>query len=96
MSWRYQPVWRDDPASGRSYSLCEVYLDRHGRLDHWTECAAIPASGEDLGDLIGDLRHMLEDAEEWEPVRFASLMVGMRFKRRERTHSRASTEEIDQ
>ena len=93
MSLRYQPVWRDDPAGGRSYSLCEVYLDEQERLDHWTECAAIPAGGVDLDDLTGDLRHMLEDAEEWEPISFASLEAGMQFKRRDRGRRGASTEE---
>jgi len=84
-SWRYQTVYierhNDDEEKSREYSLCEVMLDKNGNLAHWTECRSMSPTGESVGELIDDIRYMLEDAEKWESVEFESMKVGMTFKK---------------
>lgn len=81
MSWRYQPVYRDEPSGERWYSLCECYFDKADRLEGWTEKAAMGVMGNDPDDLRGSLSNMLLDAWKWTPVRFEDLAVGMKFTR---------------
>lgn len=78
MSWRYQAVWRDDPA-GRCYSICELHFDKNDRLDAWTEAAAIQPIGATLDELMAELVHMYVDCARWAPVAFESLRQGMTF-----------------
>jgi hypothetical protein len=80
MSWRYQPVFKGD-GDERWYSLCECYFDKAGRLEGWTEKAAMGVMGNDPDDLRGSLCNMLADAMKWVPVRFEDLKVGMTFTR---------------
>lgn len=81
MSWRYQPVWVDH-GEERVFSLCEVYLDKDGRLEGWTEKPVMEAIGiDDVQDLRGCLAQMLADSYRWKPVAFSSLKVGMTFER---------------
>lgn len=82
MTWRFQPVWQRTKA-GKVYSVCEVYLDKAGRLKNWTETPSVTPSGTDgVEDLRGSLVLMLHDAYRWEPVEFSKLKTGMLFKRR--------------
>lgn len=83
MAWRYQPVWKDYPITGRVYSLCEVYFDKDGKLESWTENPAMTPSGNDIADLQGTLERMLSDTRRWEPVDFDSLVPGMAITRKE-------------
>lgn len=44
MSWRYMPVWREDSNGDRYWVLCEVDLDKAGRLRAWHGApASLPA-----------------------------------------------------
>lgn len=62
MAWRYQPVWIEHNGE-LVYSLCEVYFDKAGKLEHWTESPAmIPQGDGDVQGLRKDLTHMLCDA----------------------------------
>jgi len=81
MSWRYQPVWVDH-GEERVFSLCEVYIDKDGRLEGWTEKPVMEAIGiDDAQDLRDCLAQMLADSYRWKPVAFSSLKVGMTFER---------------
>lgn len=80
-TWRYQPVYTEDPDGARTYSLCEVYLDDAGKLEMWTEEKRMTPTGETAQDLIGDLIMMLSDAHKWEPVRFDDMEPGMQLER---------------
>jgi hypothetical protein len=64
----------------QTYSICEVYFDKSGRLDGWTECSEMRPMGESLEDLIGDLQHVLDDARAYEPVRFEDLRPGSELR----------------
>jgi hypothetical protein len=77
--WRYQPVYVDLDGE-RRYSLCEVYLDGDGRLEHWTVKTSMAPEGDSPEDLVGGLRHMMRDAQKWVPVQFTDLVVGMAFR----------------
>lgn len=85
MSWRYQPVYVDHTIGDitqRAFSLCEVYFDKNGKLESWTERPAMtPAGVDDVQDLRGDLVHMLSDSYKWKPVAFSDLKAGMTFER---------------
>lgn len=80
MSWRYQPVWRDDPG-GRCYSICELHFDADDKLKAWTESAEMWPSGETIEELASDLVRMYVDCASWAPVAFESLAVGMTFNK---------------
>ena len=84
-SWRYQIVYvehsNDDGDKSCVFSICEIYLDKYGKLEAWTENPQMKPYGETLDELIGDLQMMLDDAHKWEPVSFSSLKTGMTFKR---------------
>jgi|SRR5579859_6526601 len=90
MGWRYQAVWREDPA-GRFYSFCELHFDGNDQLTSWTECAEIPAMGDTPDALLNDLVRMYVDAARWVPVAFSDLRVGMQF---EKLISRKEAEDI--
>lgn len=77
--WRYQPVYRDDPA-GRAVTLCECHFDADGRLSSWTADPAMEPMGEDIEELRRDLARMMADAYKWVPVPFDDLHVGMTFE----------------
>lgn len=80
MTWRYQPVWIGPPEDP-SYSLTEVYLDAEGRLENWTQTEAITPTGNSIDDLTAELGRMQEDANNYKPVAFSALKVGMVFER---------------
>ena len=82
MSWHYLPVYVQHEKH-RSYSLCEVYLDAHGKLDSWTEAMAVAPVGNDIPDLVGALNLMLQAAQKYEPVEYGTLKSGMTFQCRE-------------
>jgi len=63
--------------------LCEVYLDKDGKLDKWTESHSMSPMGESTEELLGDLQFMLNDAAKWEPVKFDAMEVGMTFRKKE-------------
>jgi len=81
--WRYQTVYIEhgtgDGEITREYSLCEVYLDKNGKLDKWTESRSMSPMGESVEELIDDLQFMLNDAAKWKSVEFESMKVGMTF-----------------
>ena len=77
--WRYQAVYNGDDDELRTFSICEVYLDKNGKLETWTENSSIAPSGWTLEELTGDLRLMLNDISRWKPVLFDSLQIGMIF-----------------
>lgn len=82
MSWRYQPVFVKHKSTGRiSYSLCEVYLEKDGKLKSWTADPVIAPHGIDQHDLQGSLALMISDAFKWKAVDHRKLRVGMTFKR---------------
>lgn len=81
MGWRYQPVWVDHQGE-KVHSLCEVYFDKAGKLERWTESPAmIPQGAADVQELRNDLTHMLVDSYKWKPVDFTKMKVGMTFER---------------
>jgi hypothetical protein len=83
MSWRYQPVYREEhwgDLSARVITLCECYFDADGKLMHWTVNPAMHPQGETTKELIDNLMQMLDDANAWEPVEFDKMYVGMEFK----------------
>jgi len=81
--WRYQAVYverefgNDDIT--KEYSICEVYLDKNGKLEAWTENASVAPHGESVNELTKDIHFMLSDLSKWEAVAFNSLYVGMDF-----------------
>ena len=83
--WRYQTVYFEHRTCNngitREYSLCEVYLDKDGKLDKWTESRSMSPMGESVEELLGDLQFMLNDAAKWESVEFESMQVGMTFNK---------------
>ena len=85
-SWRYQAVYieRDIGKNEKylEYSICEVYLDKDGKLEMWTEDHKMSPYGNTLKELKGDLKFMLDDVRKWKPVDFNSLQVGITFKRK--------------
>ena len=84
--WRYQTVYIEHGTGDeitREYTLCEVYLDKDGKLESSTVNHAMSPMGDSVDELIGTLQIMLEDAAKWEPVEFESMQVGMIFKRNE-------------
>jgi len=64
----------------RDYSICEVYLDKDGKLEKWTESPSIAPVGATFKELTEDIRFMLDDVSKWEAVAFESLRVGIMFK----------------
>ncbi len=80
--WHYLAAYRDHPGGERTYSICAVYIDGENRLEYWTENPAMTPTGYDLGELIDDLRHMLDDACAYEPVAFDELRLAMEIRRR--------------
>ncbi|MCL2591969.1 MAG: hypothetical protein FWD82_01265 [Defluviitaleaceae bacterium] len=83
--WRYQAVYTsnnsDNNETSKEYSLCEVYLDKDGKLESWTESRFMSPMGYTVDELMGDLQIMLDDAAKWKPVEFESMQVGMCFQR---------------
>jgi hypothetical protein len=84
--WRYQAVYieRDigEDKKAKEYSICEIYLDKDGKLEMWTENPSIAPYGLSYAELAGGLRLMLEDIAIWEAVAFDSLCAGMTFEKR--------------
>ena len=82
--WRYQAVYNeydtDETEKSSEYSVCEVYLDKDGKLTAWTEDNQMSPYGETLDELLGDLQYMIDDVRKWKPVPFASLKIGMTFE----------------
>ena len=78
-TWHYLAVFVEH-GSERTYSFCEVFRDKHGRVEGWTQSHDIAPSGSSIAELTGDLHHMLNDATRWEPVRFSDLTAGMVLK----------------
>jgi len=81
MTWRYQPVWIEDPDGSTVFGLCEVYFDDAGKLSAWTEEYAMAPGGDTLDDMRGEISQMFADAYKWRPVRFVDIHVGMTFDR---------------
>lgn len=85
--WRYQAVYAENNnemgGTYCGYTICEVYLDKDGSLETWTEKSSIAPSGETVDELTNDLQLMLNDIAEWKPVPFESLYIGMVFERNE-------------
>jgi len=86
--WRYQAVFLerdiDEDEKAREYSICEIYLDKDGKLEMWTENPSIAPYGLSYSELTKSLRLMLKDIEIWEAVAFDSLSVGMTFEKKNR------------
>ena len=80
MSWRYQPVYIDEPI-GRTVTLIEAYFDDDGNFTSWTEGDSCPA-GETAEELASDLHRMIIDALCWEPAPRAALKPGYQFEHR--------------
>ena len=82
--WRYQAVYverkHEEGESTKEYSMCEVYLDKNGKLEAWTESKSIAPYGESIDELNNDIQLMLNDLSKWTAVAFDSLYVGMEFK----------------
>jgi len=85
--WRYQTVRVDYPAypDDPEFLMIEVCLNRaDDRLFSWSaEPASKRPSGDTYAELLDDLMRMLQDAQEWKPVAFDELRVGMQFERAE-------------
>ena len=85
--WRYQAVYIEhdtaDKEKTADFSICEVYLDKDGKLEMWTESHKMSPHGETLEELAEDLQFMTDDVRKWKPVPFNSLQVGMNFERAE-------------
>jgi hypothetical protein len=83
--WRYQAVYIERDADENEkileFSICEVYLDKDGKLKMWTESHRMSPYGETIDELIGDLQFMIDDVRKWQPVPFNSMQVGMDFER---------------
>jgi|GEM_PF-3240462 len=88
--WRYQTVYFEHRTCNneitREHSLCEVYLDKDGKLDKWIASRFISPMGESVEELLDDLQFMLNNAIKWEPVEFESMHVGMTFKEKKYKH----------
>ena len=78
--WHYLPVYIEYDDGHREYSLCEVALDKDGKLLAWTKNYKMSPYGDDIDDLIGDLQDMYQDARKWKAVKFSSLKEGMVFE----------------
>lgn len=74
-TWRYQPVTLADGL----IVLIEVHLAPDGTLRAWTQEPYWPC-GNDVPDLLGELRRLSADAASWRPVPFSALQVGMGFE----------------
>ena len=84
MTWHYLPVYKLDEETGdRIFSLCEVYLDDRGRLEHWTVKPDIAPIGDSHYDLVGTCLMMARDAHQYRACRFDLLRVGMKFTRQD-------------
>lgn len=79
-AWRYQPIWWAD-SGGKTFGLCEVYIDDHDHLTNWSPEPFTWPQGDDMEQLTNDLVRMLVDAYRWRPVAFAELRIGMTFER---------------
>jgi len=81
--WRYQAVYIErehkDGKITKEYSMCEIYLDKKGKLEAWTESKSIAPYGESVEELNKDIQFMLNDLSKWTAVAFESLYVGMEF-----------------
>jgi len=85
--WRYQAVYVErnieENEKSLEFSICEVYLDKDGKLEMWTEDSKMSPFGNSIDELTNDLQFMINDVQKWKPVPFNSLQVGMDFKRTE-------------
>jgi len=83
--WRYQAVYtsHDNDVGGNffAFSICEVYLDKEGKLEFWTENPKMEPSGETYDELIYTLEMMMNDVRKWKPVLFDKMQVCMTFER---------------
>jgi len=83
--WHYLSVYKETPNTNgkttKGYSLCEVYLDKDGKLEYWTESHQMSSYGKSADELIEDLEMMLTDAKMWKSEDFESLVSGMKFKK---------------
>lgn len=81
----YQPV---STKSNDTFecSICEVYLDKNGKLEAWTESKEMSPYGwgysekEAFDEMLSGLQLMLNDVQKWKPVPFESLFIGMEFE----------------
>jgi len=81
MPWRYQPVFKKEVDGSLAFSLCEVHFASDDmKLESWSEPFGYVV-GNDIGDLCGELTHMLMDARCWVPVDYDQMTVGMTFER---------------
>ena len=80
MSWHYMPVWRENSNGDRYWVLCEVYLDKAGRLHMWQEDPENIPSGEgDVQSLRAVLAMMLLDACRYVAVPYDEMNIGDAF-----------------
>jgi len=73
--------------------LHEVFLDRAGRIQFWTEEPNVPR-GTDVADLVLGMRHALYDVVRWGAVEETDLRTGMRLTLRREIATDASTVEL--
>lgn len=78
MSWRYQPVIIGE-GEDAVVVLCEVYFDKNGKLEMWTQEPRMSPQGSDVLELSGDLMRMYVDTLSWFPEPFDNLHIGMTF-----------------
>ena len=86
-SWRYQSVYIERDAGNDEkaleFSICEIYLDKDGKLETWTENSKMSPFGDTVEELLGDLQFMIDDVRKWKAVPFDSMQVGMSFEKTE-------------
>jgi hypothetical protein len=92
MSWHYLAV-RKRQGVDWWVEIHEIYLDRAGRIDLWTENPR-SVGGNDLDDLVLGLRHMLYDVVRWGVVEEAALRAGARLTPRRSIASDAPVHEL--
>ncbi|OQA28853.1 MAG: hypothetical protein BWY57_03439 [Betaproteobacteria bacterium ADurb.Bin341] len=73
MSWNYRVIRHAAPNGEEYYGLHEIYYDQHGKIELW--CETPVAVGNDLDDLIGELRNQLFAAESAKSKRNACRVL---------------------
>ena len=80
--WRYQPVITGTHGEpDQTLSLCEVYLDEDGKLASWAKALDCAPFGDNIAELLSDIRRMKADAKQWKPVHASELKVGLAFQK---------------
>ena len=59
MSWNYRIMRRQHPTGEALYGIYEVYYDKEGKVEGWTE-NSMTGEWETLDDLKGDLEYLLK------------------------------------